>query len=430
MVIRIGLPCNMLQRAIWVCIVTNCNLSAVQRSVRSAALVCRKYGHRDVHLLILDKSPSRSLERWLARHWPNSFIYQGQQEVLARDHSNRAWYFEAGHDLERDSVQRARIQLMLATMELGKQLNGILWQIDDDMCFQEAGWDGDRVTIGNARDYFSEVRAFAMRHPGVHAAIGRCTNAPPLPALLYMRHQLMDLALGHVPAPVLSTDGQAYHDLYSMESRAEVAEVLACRPSAIPLKQLMTGEALTRPIVSGPEESMALGPRGSILRGGNFIIFERKVAEAFIHPGFRFGGRIARRSDMAHLWMLQRCGFDIRPVQISLFHDRRYEEANPSRLVGDYLDDVLGAVAIRSLESMNAAQERLRAHEEHMQDLVAMLEHLRAQPLALAIAEGLAELRGWEAAGLGNVLAEYRNRMFERTNQASYEAASGRDRAE
>jgi hypothetical protein len=415
---------------IWICLVTKENQATVRRSILSAARVCHRFRHRDVHLLVLVKSIGDGLKDWLVQHWPNRFIYQGRAEVLDRDHRHRFLYQQTGLDLERDSVHRARIQLMLATMELGEELDGILWQIDDDMCFLEAGWDGHRVTIGNARDYFSEVRAYAVNYPGVHAVIGRCTNAPPLPALLYMRHQLMDLASRRIPTPVLSTDGQAYHDLYSMESRADVAQALACRSLTLPLVQLMSGEALTRPIVSGPEDFMALGPRGSILRGGNFIIFDRRVAEACIHPGFRFAGRTARRSDMAHQWLLQRIGFDIRPAQISLFHDRRYEAPDPSRLVGDYLDDVLGSVAIRSLESMEAAQERLMAHEEHLQDLVAILEHHGAQSLALAVADGLAELRTWEAASLESALEEYRNRMFEQAKHIPHEASSGRDRSE
>lgn len=416
---------------IWICLVTKDNMATVQRAVRSAAGVCRRFGHRNVHLLVLDKSKEDSgLERWLAGYWPNGLIYQGRAEVLERDLRHVSWYVEAGHDLEHDSVQRARIQLTLATKELGHLVDGILWQIDDDMCFQEAHWNGTQVVVRKERDYFSEVRACAVAHPKVDAVIGRCTNAPPLPALLYMRHQLMDLAMGRAPAPVLSTDGQSYHDLYDLEPRTVVSKVLLERPSQIPLPELMAGTALTRPIINGSEDPLSLGSPGSILRGGNFIIFNRSIVEVCIHPGFRFAGRIARRSDMAHLWVLQRNGIDLRPIELSLFHDRRYQASTPSRLVGDYLDDALGAMAIRSLKSMDAAQVRLEAHEAHMRDLVVLLEQHNARSLMQALSEGLDELRTWQAAGLNAALEEYRTRMFERTQHAAYEGAGRHYRPE
>lgn len=416
----------MVSAPIWICLVTKNNNATVQRTVGSAARVCRRFFHRDVHLLVLDKSKEAGLERWLMEHWPNKLIYQGRAEVLERDRGYGALYAEAGHDLEHDSVQRARIQLMLATKELGDRIDGILWQIDDDMCFQEAAWDGHQVAVRQERDYFSEVRDYAAAYPAVDAVIGRCTNAPPLPALLYMRHQLMDMATGRASTPVLSTDGQSYHDLYDLDSRELIGKVLNGRPSFVPIQYLMSGAALTRPIINGPEDALALKPPVSILRGGNFIIFNRSVAEACIHPGFCFAGRIARRSDMAHLWLLRRIGFNIRPIEISLFHDRKYEAHTPTRLVDEYLEDALGAMAIRSLESMDAAMLRLMAHETHLHDLVALLEHHDAHALARSVTDGLDQLRTWLAAGLEMALKDYRTRMFARTEHETHEGTGRR----
>lgn len=411
--------------SIWVCFVTKNNFETAQKTVQSIFQLCKALGEGRVRLLVLDKSDESKLGFWLADYIPGRYIYEAKDAIIRRDEENQDLYARIGYELERDSIQRARIQMMLALRQRQGEVEGIIWQIDDDMLFVEAEWDGSKVIRKSGRDFFGEIRAYKREFPHVDAAIGKCTYAPPLPILLYFLHQLEDLLLGRGHNPVLSTDPERYHDLYFKQwepsSPIKIDRVLLSSQ----IEAALRGMPLTRPILSGSENPLAESPQPTLLRGANFIIFNRKAAECIPHLAFQFDGLISRRGDMVHAWMLSQMGFQVREIQLSLFHNRDFPSIDIELICTEYLRDALGAIAFRYLVEPPNAMLRYESHLGHLQAILALLGRLgelqleSIDLLSKRLGRALARVETWKGQKLLANLEKFKKLVYTEMEIAS-----------
>ena len=398
-----------LERDICICLVTKDNRETVIQTVKSILFQISNFRRKSIKMMLIDKSSNNHLKQWFdskKSELPEVAIYLDKGAIEKIEKKHIRLYKMLDYDLAIDSVQRARIQLMLATYEYRELVgNSILWQIDDDMLFQQLTLENGRVNVVINRDYFGSLLQYFAHFPDVDASIGLCSYAPPIPILLYAEKQLSDVKGGAVSngrSAIRVGSDEVYHDLIPSNPGSKVLPV-PLEPVGKLIEACLRGIPVTRPVVFG-EENVTSPPQPSVLRGANFAIFNPKLVWALPHVSFTYRGIIGRRSDMIHAWMLTQIGYNIKTMQLSLFHNRSFPTVDLPHIGREYLADLIGAVAFRFLTSDEVmAWDRFEQHKAHLirlDQLSVSLMKLDQTPLAVQLNAQvrllIKELEKWE----------------------------------
>lgn len=381
---------NQLEKMIWFCWVTKNNHTTVQAVQQSLEQQIRRFGTRRIGLIILDKSsvnhPQVQIESTLFEQ-----VYYYEAAGIRALEQRHAWVWDTvQYNSNQDSVQRARLQLYCMALEHEADLrDAIIWQLDDDMCLGETRLDASQnIHFTQERDYCALIRAYHKRYPWVDAAIGYCSYVPPLPVFLYLQQQLA--TIGSLPKQHQHGDWQ-YHDLHGTTPPASFGKATPQQ-----LRQLLCGAPL-QPLCTPEECPLTAPPKPSYLRGGNFIAFNYHVLVALPHCGFHYNGWIARRSDMFHAWALQRKGYRICAIDLSLIHRRAFGRIDGHKLQTSYLEDAFGAVAFRFVQANEqAALARWNVHRTHVDTLLSRVladDYINLGEVGRMMAEALAALQ-------------------------------------
>lgn len=371
-------------RRIWFCIVSCGGWNEVEPTLRSLTENLQRYKHRDCGLMLLDKSSEGVILAGLnASGILNAFgefVGLGWTEIEALERTYSEVMASADVDLSQDSIQRARIQLLLATKSRWEAVKDcILWQLDDDLLFQY-----DTPGMGAFPDVVGQMLSFHEANPQVAAATGTVFGVPPLPVLSYLGKNLQDLLGGRVKGELEPAhDPSFYHDLYPDSAMPAIGQTLEDEAVEDNLRRILSGDSVFRPI-----SNVAFAPAEPWHRGGNFILFEARAAIALPHLALRYRGWVARRSDMVHAQMLQAIGFRLEGISLSLWHCREKLGLNLERIGSDYLRDVLGAVTVRYIQSPTAAWNRLFEHRQHVErllNLTALTNREFCSPIGISL---------------------------------------------
>ena len=389
----------------------------VRRTLSSLAVFIKRFNHK-CNLLIIDKSPGAEVLKWLNtdRNLRESFTNVLQfdiEGICNAELRNLDYIIEAEVDLKTDSIQRSRIQMILAITHYRNEIEGsIIWQLDDDMVFEYQ--ENERLFP----DVVEKVIAFQGQHPDVDAATGTGFHTPPLPVLLYLEKNLKDLISGRpLPLKGLYTSPAYYHDLYVDSGLLEPTQFVKRSEIEVDhlFRQLLSGDPVFRPI-----PDVFFKPEKPWHRGGNFILFNIEAALAFPHLAVHHRGLTSRRSDMIHARLLFESGFKLSGIPLGLYHFREQHQApNFTNLKFEYLRDALGAVAVRFIDNEETAFERLRQHREHIDRLTSLVKTLRqnyhsvlADELLLTLAEIQHELSEWEGKEISISLSALKNKYY------------------
>lgn len=346
----------------------------VKRTITSLAKNLQRFGYR-CNLLIIDKSVNANTLEWLNQeidvvHAFNKVFKLNNQQILQIENDSMVYIWNAEIDFEQDSIQRSRIQMNLAISYFRDEIkDDTIWQLDDDMVFDYT------ENKKNFPDVIGQVISFRKNNPTVDAATGTGFYTPPIPILLYLEKNLIDLITSKpIPSRGLSTSPNYYHDLYEdLEFPTTFAKVERTKEEfEYLLQQILTGNPVFRPIQDGfflPEKPWH--------RGGNFIIFNLEAAVTFPHLSVHYRGLTSRRSDMIHARLLHEAGFKISGIPMSLFHFRDQNLLPDfTKLKLEYLRDALGAIAVRFLDKEEVAFKRLGEHKAHIDRIIALVKHI------------------------------------------------------
>ncbi len=417
-----------MKKKIWVCLATKNNEVVAKQTIEAIFELSELHQDDAIGLMVLDKSDSSTLKPWMNENYPDKHIlYQNRDQILSRDQTNSSLYQDLNYDLRQDSVQRARIQLLLASKDFWHEFRGgIIWQIDDDILLKEAVLEDSVLSPKLGRNFFQEARDYHRQHPNVDAAIGNYTNTPPLPILLYAEKQLGDLLKDQREASVTKEyfgETDNYHDLYPNKEFVSIPS----KPGLHFLDQfsaLMQGKAVTRPLLSQDHLGKNANPQRTLLRGGNFIIFNPIAALRFPHFSLQYDGLIGRRSDMIHAWMLSQKGFVIRGIDISLFHNRSFPSLDFEKIANEYLSDALGAIAFRFLNSVDQSKQRFTQHKNHLKRLKKLSRQLVEQypsgltkDFSLMVGRTQQRLESWDWNTLKEALIDFEFKVEKLSNQ-------------
>ena len=187
----------------------------VQRALMSLSQNIKRFSHA-CNLLILDKSPGAAALNWLGKEdsirGAFSKVFQLNTTAIHDLESENIEYLQnAEVEVEKDSIQRTRVQMLLAIRHFSEEIeDSILWQLDDDMVFDYHDSD---IPFP---DVIGKVLAFHHENPEVDAATGTGFHTPPLPVMLYLEKNLNDLFAGKpIPLQGISTAPEYYHALYT-----------------------------------------------------------------------------------------------------------------------------------------------------------------------------------------------------------------------
>jgi hypothetical protein len=346
----------------------------VRKTITSLAQNIQRFNH-SCNLLIIDKSKNAETLEWLNTKSNLLDIFTkvlqlNSQEIQEIEQQNSIYIRNAQVDLEQDSIQRSRVQLILAISHFRSEINGsIIWQLDDDMVFDY---------VENERpfpDIIGKVISFHLNNPEVDAATGTGFHTPPLPVLLYLEKNLKDLIAGKpLPKTGLSTSPSYYHDLYSDFDFTQKGPKVERTQTEFEnlLQQILSGKPVFRPIPDAFFE-----PEKPWHRGGNFILFNLEAALALPHLAVHYKGLTSRRSDMIHARLLHEAGFVISGIPMSLYHFRDQSLLPDfTKLKLEYLRDALGAASVRFIDEEEAALKRLSQHKAHIDRLIGLVQPL------------------------------------------------------
>lgn len=338
------------------------------------------FNSHKVSLLCIDKYEGSdfSKKRSTYKSSFHSIQYISKKEILDLEKANYQIYDSINYPIHLDSVQRARIQLQLVLKAQWERVkNCIIWQLDDDLLFEQVQLKENRLVYVQKLDYFSLIREYHKKFPDVDACIGSCSIVPPVPVLFYLRKQLEDL---RNPIPASSTipaTKNYYHDLYDPN----------CPPVLNPEKgnfqeaiiDAIQGKMVSRPLLFPPEETLALGEK-AVFRGANFIIFNPKLAIKIPHVGFLYKNVLSRRSDMINAWMLDKAGFNLRAIYLPLVHNRWFGTLNIEKLYKTYFADSIGALVYRYLNKGEAEViTRIKKQQIHLKELSKTIDALKKE---------------------------------------------------
>lgn len=359
-------------KKIWFCFVTKDNRYIASKLVESIENQIKKFKTSEVNLLLIDKS---TLHKKLSFNMKlfQKVIYCNLEDISRLEEKYKATYQSLNYDLNRDSIQRARLQLYIAFKEFESEFkDAIVWQLDDDMLLGETVCSKEGVIFCSKRDYCQIIRDYHKLYPAIDAAIGYCSYVPPLPSLLYLAKQLEEFVgsreQDHYGFPYKDW---GYHDLYDSDNNS--VRIHYQDHYKTTLDDIFLGKP-SHPILSVGEKPLLTKPKVSLLRGGNFIVFNSQILTALPHIAFSFEGVISRRSDMLHAWMLRQLGFNIFSIDLSIIHNRSFGRVNFSNKIKAYFEDLLGAVAFRYItQSPDKAYKRFQYHKKHLLYLKELL---------------------------------------------------------
>lgn len=393
---------------------SNLHGPVVQRTLTSLSKNISQYGHI-CNLLILDKSPDSSITNWLGQEISvnRTFSKVLQMDITSihgLEKDNIEYLQRASVKIDIDSIQRTRIQMLLAIRHFSNEIaNSIIWQLDDDMVFE---YQDEGMIFP---DVIEKVLRFHNEYPTVDAATGTGFHTPPLPVLLYAEKNLKDLLSGKpLPDRGVSTSPFYYHDLYPELEIEEISQMV--KWSRYEFENLFTlilsGDPLFRPI-----PDLFFEPEKSWHRGGNFIFFNLKAAIAMPHLAVHFRSLISRRSDMIHARLLHDAGFALARIPLGLHHFRdTHLTPDLPKLKLEYLRDALGAIAVRYLENEQSAFYRLADHIAHIHRLILLANDIKSsyqfpllQDFLSTLNEILTELTTWKSEDLKASLIELKN---------------------
>lgn len=332
------------------------------------SLVCqiKKFDSQRISLLLIDKSGKENEFPSDAKGYFDDIIYVSLQELGQLERMHGDLYELVNHPLDRDSVQKARLQMYMVLRHYKKiWKDAIVWQMDDDLLFEQIYYkQGEKMSVREI-DYFSAVREYHATYPFVDAGIGQCAWIPPLPVLLYLKKQLCDIFKSK-DAGLYKKYKHYYHDLYDTDAPPVLAQKL---PVEKKIRMALKGEILTRPLIFEETKPLEFLEK-TIYRGANFIVFNPEVVLIFPHFSFTFQTVLGRRSDMIHAWMLSQIGYELRGIDLPLIHNRRIGTFNATQLYKTYYADSLGAFAYRYLAGgASLVEARYALQLEHLQEL-------------------------------------------------------------
>ena len=373
-------------KKIWFCFVTKNNKSTASQLIESIENQILKFKSAKINLLVLDKTET-STPLSIKRELFQKIIYYNLEELNTLEKKYNFVYLDVNYDLEKDSIQRARLQLYIASLEYKHEFqNAIIWQLDDDMLLGETVSSSNGLEFKFDRNYCQIIRDYNKLHPQIDAAVGFCSFVPPLPQFLYLRKQLEEfLSKKEIINFGFQHENWGYHDLYNTKKKHYKYYKVRNNSAELLLDDIFKGKP-SHPILTLKETPLSKKTKVNLLRGGNFIVFNSELLTTIPHIAFSFQNFISRRSDMLHSWMLTQQGFNVSSIDLSLIHNRNFKEISFPKMVKAYFEDLLGAIAIRYIiQSPEKALERFQQHKVHLLNLqqlsVKLTQHYKNQDL-------------------------------------------------
>jgi hypothetical protein len=336
-----------------------------------------------LHVYIIDKT-----ENQLIKDYANSlnlsyevFIIKSKQiSILESKHHH---IFERSNcTLQSDSIQRARIQQQIYIVDnYNKFVDSIVWQIDDDMLFAEGTIVNNEFITNYSRNYFSRLLNFYTKHKNIDALILPSTYAPPIPSLLYSETQLRDFFYGEQLDQV-NTSFYEYHDYYNRNRSDNTYSIFLSHLSKKQdknkiVKDILIGKPITKATYTIPNEEVIIPQKSSLLRGGNFIVFNIEIFK-IPHLGFKENHHTSvRRSDMIHAHLLDAIGFNIRDLNdFTLVHNRSFEGVNFENCIKKYYSDMIGSLVVQYLYKGNTQFEnRYLFYKSHIKRIIKLIQN-------------------------------------------------------
>jgi len=329
-----------------------------------------------VHLL--DKTEQQTISCLVdSRNLSFECIIISYSAISALERQYKHDFIIAQCPLDTDSIQRTRIQQQVYVKHQYHLFeNGIIWQIDDDMLFAEAQFVEGKITHNYRNQYFSTlVEFYHDNHLKVDALIGKSTVNPPIPGLLYCLTQLKDLLTREYR---LSNQFvcEEYHDYYSSQllSSSYTLDFYPNLSLREKVRLVLYGWSVTK-IAMPPKHKSLLRQPSSLLRGGNFIIFNPEIFIEVPHLGFSTTtSQVARRSDMIHSHLLEELGYTIADTDYwSLIHSPDLQHIKFQSLINKYEADVIGSLLITYLFRSQELEERFQFHQQHLSLIIELL---------------------------------------------------------
>ena len=378
-------------------------------------------------LLLLENRPEAEsgagLQRVVAQHreWLRiRVIDRGAINRLAR---SGEWQQEGSDTSGRLAIADSRTLLQAHLYQMALERPGcVIWILDDDMRLDplvatKAGSMPQPLALGKA------LRR--MKATGADICIGEYTGAPPVPAMVSVRGQLLDLIwnlrrLSALPAdaPLPASEPHNatlredrrdfFYDLSRIETdRLETPFALeaahpdetcgeALRRLGAMIPRILAGEAPLRPLQADPAKMEAFEIGDALHRGGNTFVLDPEALADLPNVSPTVNGRPTRRSDMIwSLMQVQRCGRKVVSVPVPVRQDRSHLPT-PQQL--DHLgiaDDIRGYAIFSSFFSV---WEEAKDDLNDIEKLCAKFEEERLAALRLSFhrVRGLGrELLAW-----------------------------------
>ena len=294
-------------------------------------------------------------------------------EIYKLEEQYLSLFEKANCSRKSDSIQRARIQQQIYILEnINLFKDSIVWQVDDDMLFAKSNFSSDFHKTEILNTIFSDLVNFYNSNINVDAIIAPSTYVPPIPSLLYCETQLNDLF--NLSFDTDNSEVLEYHDFYNQNNSNTIYSIFLNEgKSKIELiKDVLIGKPITK-VSHG--NSTGLNYQSSLLRGGNFIVFNTDIF-TIPHLGFIENKEIpARRSDMIHARLVDELGYKIIDSTVfSLVHNRNFDKINFDDCIRDYFSDMIGSLLTQYVyKGESAFEERLKFHRNHIKRILNLL---------------------------------------------------------
>jgi len=327
-------------------------------------------------IIIFDKTLKQNIESKLERVALSiKTINIFEIKKLEEKHFNL--FIQANCSTKIDSIQRARIQQQMYVIENFEKLkNSIIWQVDDDMLFGRSEFKSNEHNVNYSVNYFSEIVDLYHINKNIDAIISPSTYVPPIPSLLYCKSQLNSFFNGEYK-PLKTIIQSEYHDYYNQSNFDNNYSVFLSNiedKNEI-VKNIIIGKPITKISFENYISSVPKFTKSSLLRGGNFIVFNPEIFH-IPHLGFSENNNFpARRSDMIHSHLLTQRGFQIKDVSyFSLVHNRTFNNSSIEKSTEKYFSDMIGALLVSYLyKGETEFNNRLTFYQNHIKSILELL---------------------------------------------------------
>lgn len=330
----------------------------------------------ELAITIFDKTEKQNLRRKIQRLELNiKTINIIEIQALEKKHIDV--FKKANGSTEIDSIQRARIQQQIYIIEHFETFkNTIIWQVDDDMLFGKTEIINNKHHINYSTNYFSKITNLYLLNEKIDAIIAPSTNVPPIPSLLYCESQLK--AFFNKSNTLNGTKyTYEYHDYHNQSNTGNYSSIFLSNDikRTSDVKNILKGKPITKISYDKNINDVSNTRKSTLLRGGNFIIFNPEIFK-IPHLGFSENNKKpARRSDMIHSHLLTEVGFQIRDISyFSLVHNRDFNHSSIENSCEKYFSDMIGALVVAYLyKGEDDFSNRLLFHQSHIKNILHLL---------------------------------------------------------